>query len=111
MVMTRKIGLSLLLAASPLLSGCALQAALAAAQLAQYIPESKRESNAHLTPAATQACTARAQQYGSVYIVGVTQQRADLIVVTGSATDTQQRRRTFECYFTTKVTRFTVREI
>ena len=111
MVMTRKIAFLLLLAAAPAISGCALQAALAAAELAQYIPESERASNAHLTPAATQACTERARQHGSVYVVGVSQPRTDLLIVTGSVTDPQQHRRTFECHFTTKLTRFTLREI
>jgi hypothetical protein len=109
--MTRKIQLLLVLLASPALGGCAVQAALAAAQLAEYLPERQGASNAHLTTAATQACTARAQQYGSVYIVGVDQHRTDKIIVSGSVTDPQQRRRTFECHFTTKVTQFKLREI
>ena len=109
--MTRKIVLSLILLASPALSGCALQAALAAADLVQYLPEHEGPSNAHLMPAATQACTKHAAQYGSVYIVDVSQHRSDRIVVGGSVTDAQQRRRTFECHFTTAIVSFKLREI
>jgi hypothetical protein len=105
-------GLALLLAlAAPALSGCALQAALAAAQLAQYVPETKRTSNAHLKPTATQACTDRARHYGSVYLVDVEQRRADRIIVWGSVTDAQRRRRTFECHFTTGIASFKLRDI
>ena len=109
--MKRKIGLALILFAAPALGGCALQAALAAAQLAQHIEPPQGPSNAHLKPAATQACTERAGQHGSVYIVDVGQHRADRIVVWGSVTDAQQRRRTFECHFTTKVVHFKLGEI
>ena len=109
--MTRKIGLALLLIATPALGGCAVQAALAAAELAQYVPEYQGPSNAHLKPAATQACTQRAAQYGTVYLVDVEQRRAGLIIVWGSVTDAQQRRRTFECQFTTKLTSFRLRDI
>lgn len=104
--MTRKIGILLILLATPALGGCALQAALAAAELARYVPEPERTSNAHLKPVATQACTQRAAQYGSVFLLDVEQRRADRFVVWGSVTDPQQRRRTFECHFTTALVSF-----
>ena len=109
--MTRKIGLSLLLLTTPLLGGCAVQAAIAAAELAPHIRAPAGPSNAHLKPAATEACTRQAQQYGSVYIVDVEQRRTDRIIVWGSVTDAQQRRRTFECHFTTKLAGFQLRDI
>ncbi len=109
--MTRKIALSLILLATPALGGCAVQAALAAAELVRYLPESTGPTNAHLKPAATQACTQQAAQYGSVYIVDVGQQHANRIVVWGSVTDAQRQRRTFECHFTTKVVRFNLGEV
>ena len=109
--MTRKIGLALIVLAAPALGGCALQAALAAASLVRYLPEHQGPSNAHLMPAATQACTKHAGQYGSVYIVDVSQHRNGRIIVGGSVTDTQQRRRTFECQFTTAVVSFKLHEI
>ena len=108
--MTRKIALSLILLATPALGGCALQAALAAAQLVRYLPEPQRPSNAHLKPTAVEACTQRAAQYGSVFIVDVEQRRADRIIVWGSVTD-PRRRRTFECHFTTSLVSFKLREI
>jgi hypothetical protein len=104
--MTRKIGLALTLLATPALGGCALQAAMAAAQLVQYLPEAERASNANLRPAALEACTQRAAQHGSVHIVDVEQRRADRIIVWGSVTDTQQQRRAFECHFTTALASF-----
>ena len=109
--MRHKSSILLLLIAAPALSGCALQAALAARELAQYVPEGQRQSNAHLLPVATQACAERARQHGTATIAGETQPRADLIIVTGSVTDAAQVRRTFECHFATRITRFTLRDI
>lgn len=109
--MKRKILLPLILFAAPALAGCALQAALLAAQVAPQIRGPLGPSNAHLKPAAIQACTQRAGQYGSVYIVDVEQRRADRIIVWGSVIDAQQRRRIFECHFTTALARFKLGEI
>ena|SRR5688500_15656993 len=109
--MTRKIALALVLLTAPALGGCALQAALAAADLMQYLPEGEATNNAHLMPAATQACTKHAAQYGSVHIVDVGQNRSGRIIVGGSVTDAQQRRRTFECHFSNTVVGFKLDEI
>jgi len=109
--MKRKIALSLILAATPVLGGCVAQAALAAAELATYIPASERPSNAYLKGDATQACTQRASQYGTVYVTDVEQRRNDLLIVWGSVVDTAQRRRTFECQFTTALVSFKLRDI
>ena len=84
---------------------------MAAAELAQQLPGPERESNAHLKPAATEACTRQAGQYGSVFVLDVEQRRADRFVVWGSVTGQDQRRRTFECHFTTRLVSFTLREI
>lgn len=84
---------------------------MAASELVQYLPEEERPSNAHLKPAATEACTKRAAQHGSVFVLDVEQRRADRLVVWGSVTDAQQRRRTFECHYTTRLESFTLREI
>ena len=46
-----------------------------------------------------------------MFIVDVEQRRSDRIIVWGSVTDEQQRRRTFECHFTTELTRFKLGEI
>jgi hypothetical protein len=109
--MTRKLLLPLTILPSLAIGGCALQAALAAAQLAPHIQAPLGPTNAHLRPAATEACTQRAGQHGSVFIVDVEQRRADRIIVWGSVTDAQARRRTFECHFTTRLTRFTLGDV
>lgn len=109
--MIRKIQLALLALAVPALGGCAVQAALLAADMAQYVQPPMGASNVHLKPAATEACTRQAAQHGTVYIVDVQQRRADRIIVWGSVTDARQHRRTFECHFTNTVTRFRLREI
>ena len=109
--MTRKILIAIAVLATPALSGCAVQAALFAADLAPQIRGPMGTRNAHLKPAAIEACTQRAGQHGSVFIVDVEQRRADRIIVWGSVTDSQQQRRTFECHFTTALTRFKLGEI
>jgi hypothetical protein len=100
-----------MLLGAPALGGCALQAALLAADIAQDIPRAKGPSNAHLKPQATEACTRQAGQHGSVYIVDVQQREIDRIIVWGSVTDASQHRRTFECHFSTQVIGFKLREI
>jgi hypothetical protein len=109
--MAREIRLALLLLVAPAIGGCALQAAVLAADLAGDIPRNQGPSNAHLKPAATEACTRQAAQYGSVLIVDVQQRYADRLIVWGSVTNAQQQRRTFECHFTTKLVSFKLREI
>ena len=84
---------------------------MAAAELAPHIRAPLGPKNAHLRPVAIQACTQQAGQHGSVYIVDVEQRRADRIIVWGSVTDSQRRRRTFECHFTTRLSRFKLGEI
>ena len=99
-----------MLLATPALGGCALQAALMAADIAPQIQGPMGTRNAHLRPQAIRECTQQAGRYGSVYIVDVEQRRADRIIVWGSVTDAQQRRRTFECHFTTRLGRFKLGE-
>lgn len=109
--MKRLFLLPLLLLAAPALGGCALQAAFAAAQLAPHIQPALGPDNAHLRPQAIEACTQRAAPHGSVYIVDVEQRRSDRIIVWGSVTDARQQRRTFECHFTTRLTRFNLGQV
>ncbi len=101
----------LILLAAPALGGCAVQAALLAADIAPEIRGPMGKHNAHLQPAAREACTKRAAQHGTVYIVDVEQRRADRIIVWGSVTDAQQQRRTFECHYTTTLSRFRLGEV
>ena len=81
-----------------------------AAQTVPAIRGPMGPKNTHLKPQATEACTQRAAQHGSVYIVDVEQRREDRIIVWGSVTDAQQRRRTFECHFTTRLSAFKLGE-
>ena len=109
--MIRKFALALTLIAAPALGGCALQAAMAAAQLAQHIPKKEGPSNLHLRPQAEQTCKQHAAQFGNVQVIDIEQRRSDQIVVWGSVTDAQQKRQTFECLFTTKLAKFKLREM
>jgi hypothetical protein len=109
--MSRKILLPLIMLATPALGGCALQAAMMAAELAPQLHGPMGPKNAHLKPQAVRECTQQAAQYGSVYIVDVEQRRADRIIVWGSVTDARQQRRTFECHFTTRLGQFKLGEV
>jgi hypothetical protein len=111
MAMKRKIQFAALILAAPALGGCALQAALIAAQVAPQIRAPMGTKNAHLRPTALEQCTARAGQHGSVFIVDVEQRRADRIIVWGSVTNAAQQRRTFECHFTTSLTSFRLGDV
>ena len=104
--MKRKKTLLLMLLATPALGGCAVQAAMAAAELAPHLRGPMGPSNAHLKPVAVEQCTRRAAQHGSVFVLDVEQRRADRIIVWGSVTDAQQQRRAFECHFTTSLASF-----
>ena len=97
--------------ATPILGGCVAQAALAGLQLASTLPGPDQQSNAHLKPAAKQACAQRAAQYGALEISNVEQRRADRLVISGSVLDATQRRRAFECHFTTRSVDFKLRAI
>ena len=108
--MTRKILFVAFAAVAPALGGCALQAAMLATELAPQIRGPMGPKNAQLRPVAIEQCTERAAQYGTVFVVDVEQRREDRIIVWGSVIDAQQRRRTFECHFTTRLTRFKLGE-
>ena len=108
--MKRKL-LAFVVLSAPALGGCAVHAALLAAELAPEMRGPMGPKNVHLKPKAVAACTARARQYGSVYIVDVEQRRADRIIVWGSVTDAKLQRRTFECHFTTRLARFKLGEV
>ena len=109
--MLRKKALFLLALASPALGGCALQAAMVAAELGPQIRGPLGPNNAHFRPVAIEDCTRRAGQYGSVFIVDVEQRRSDRIIVWGSVTDARHQRRTFECHFTTAPGHFKLGDI
>ena len=109
--MKRLNALLLVAIAAPALGGCALQMAMAAADLVGNLPQHEGASNAAYKPTALQTCTAEAAKYGTPFVIDVEQRRADLLIVWGSVTDAQQHRRSFECRFTTKLRSFKLREI
>src|SRR6476469_810553 len=97
---------ALLLILAPALGGCALQMAMAAAEMASNVPGKTGPSNAALKPQAMQTCTTEAAKYGTPFVIDVEQRRDDLLIVWGSVTDAKQHRRSFECRFTTKLASF-----
>lgn len=94
-----------------MIAGCALQAAMLAAEAVPQIKGPLGPSNMHLKPQAKAECTARAAQYGKIFIVDVEQRRSDRIIVWGSVTDAAQRRRAFECHFTQRLTAFKLGDV
>ena len=108
--MSLRLVLPLFVAVSFALSGCV--AAMATNALATAISSAQGEpqGNAHLQPAARDACSAHASQYGAVHIIDVEQRSADRIIVWGTVEKDGQRR-SFECGFGTKLTSFKLREI
>ena len=108
--MSRLAALFLIAAAAPALSGCVAMAAVSGAGLAAQAAQGKPVENEQFQPAARQACTAQAAQYGAVHIIDVQQARVDKIIVWGTVDDGKQKR-SFQCNFGTRITGFTLREI
>lgn len=100
----------LLILAAPTLSGCVASMAMSAASLAAQSAQGKPVSNEAYQPAARDACTARAAQYGTVNVIDVEQHSIDRIIVWGTVGEGQQKR-SFQCDFTTRITGFKLREI
>ena len=98
------------IAVVPLLSGCLPMMAASAVDLAARSAAGTPTSNADLQPDATNACTQRAAQYGTVSVIDVEQHSIDKIIVWGTVDDGKQKR-SFECDFGTKITAFKLREI
>jgi hypothetical protein len=92
------------------LSGCIAGMAVGAAGMAVRGATAEGPSNAHLAPAAQQACTAVAGQHGAVHIIDVEQRRADRIIVWGTV-GAGEARRSFQCTYGTRITDFKLREI
>jgi acyl-coenzyme A thioesterase PaaI-like protein len=101
----------LVMAAAALpLGGCVATLAASAASMAIQSAQPKPQSNAHLKPAALEACTARARQYGAVHIIDVEQRSVNRMIVWGTVTDAKERR-SFQCHFTTAIADFKLRAI
>ena len=110
--MTRihRLALPLILACSFALSGCAASIAASAVGMAAKAARGEPQSNAHLRPAAVEACSAQASSHGKVHIIDVEQRKVDRIVVWGTAGEGTARR-SFECTYGTKVLDFKLRAI
>lgn len=92
------------------LGGCVASLAASAASMAIRSAQPRPQSNQHLQPAARQACSERAAQYGAVHVIDVEQRSVGRIVVWGTVTDAGERR-SFECHFTNAVADFKLRQI
>lgn len=108
--MARILLMSLLAGSSLALAGCVAGMAANAVALAARSAQGQPQSNEHLKPAARQACSAHASQYGSVHIIDVEQRTASMIVVWGTV-DSGTERRSFECSFGARITGFKLRPI
>lgn len=108
--MRSKSALTLLLASTFALGGCAAGLAASALGMAVQAAQGEPQSNAHLKPVARDACSAHAAQYGAVHVIDVEQRRTDKIIVWGTADDGKERL-SFECAFGTKITGFKLRPI
>lgn len=100
----------LVTAAALPLGGCVASLAASAASMAIQSAQPKPQSNAHLKPAAIQACTTRAAQHGAVHIIDVEQRSVGRMIVWGTVADATQRR-SFQCHFTNAIADFKLREI
>ncbi len=100
----------LIAVAAPALGGCVPAMALSAASMAVQGARGAPVGNQPLQPQAREACTARAAQYGAVHVIDVEQHRVDKIIVWGTVDDGKQKR-SFECDYGTRVTRFKLRDI
>ena len=108
--MTRILVLPLMVVSSLAVAGCVAGMAANAVALAARSAQGQPQSNEHLQPAARQACSAHAAQYGSVHIIDVEQRTASRIIVWGTV-DNGAERRSFECSFGAKITGFKLRPI
>ncbi len=90
------------------LGGCV--AGIAAGAIGMAVRGSEGQSNQHLAPAARQACSNHAAQYGTVHIIDVEQRSAGRIIVWGSVDDGQERR-SFDCTYGRRISNFRLRAI
>ena len=108
--MTRVGRLILLPAAALLLGGCVAGMVAGAVGMAADSGRGDGRNKAFMQAAARQACTAHAQQYGTVQDIGVKQADSGEIVVAGSVTDAGGKN-WFECSFVTEITGFALRRV
>jgi hypothetical protein len=109
--MPRSILLPLLAVGALPLSGCA--AGLAASAVGAAVRAADRPDRAPKEdpgPAARQACTVQASQYGTVKIIDVVYKSAATVVVWG-AVEGEGRKRSFQCRWDGKIVGFELKEV
>jgi hypothetical protein len=105
-----KLALPVLLASSLALAGCAASIAAGMAGAALRSAQSDKQVTGDVAPAAVQACEARASQHGLVRIIDVERRSVGKVVVWGTSGEGAERR-SFECGYKGKISRFKVRTI
>jgi hypothetical protein len=95
-------------AAALLLSGCVAGMVAGAVGMAADGGRGKPRNDEFMQAAARQACTAHAQQYGAVEVIGLKLLKDGEIVVSGSVSDSGGKN-WFECSFVTEITGFALR--
>lgn len=108
--MKRLLGLLVVTAACPALSGCVPMMAMSAVSMAARSAQSPVVANEALRPQAREACSAEAAKYGSVHVIDVQQASVSKIIVWGTVDDGKEKR-SFQCDFGTKITGFKLRPI
>jgi len=108
--MRRIVTAGLLAGSAITLGGCVPMIAASAAGMAVDSVRGKPVDNQGSGPAASEACSARAAQYGAVHIIDVEHQSASKIVVWGTVGEGKDRQ-SFQCAFGTKITAFRLRPI
>jgi hypothetical protein len=109
--MSRLATILILAAVAAPLGGCA--ASLAAGAVGAAVRAADRPDAPPTVdpgPAARQACTARAEQHGTVRIIDTEYRSASRLIVWGTAGEGDQRR-SFECRFEGKVVEFKLRAL
>jgi hypothetical protein len=92
------------------LCGCVPMMALSAVDMVATNAGGTPASNRALQPAARDACTRQAAQYGAVHVIDTEQHRVNEIIVWGTVDDGKEKR-SFECDYKTRITGFKLREI
>jgi hypothetical protein len=92
------------------LGGCVASMAVSAVSMAAQAAQGRPASNEALQPQAREACSTQAAQYGAIHIIDVEQHAIDKIIVWGTVDDGKQKR-SFECDYGTRITRFKLRDI
>jgi hypothetical protein len=92
------------------LGGCAAGIAASAIGAAARSADDAPGPNANLSPAALEACRARAAEQGEVAIIDVERRNSGRVIVWGTVRSPSARR-AFECRFDGEITRFRLRPV